>query len=120
MEVIHRSACVPFVAQDDAIIRELCSPRNSSVRNQSVAEATIPPGGYVREHYHRTTEELYYVLSGTGRMRIDGETREVTAGDLVVILPGKRHRIDNLGNDPLVLIVTCSPPYTVEDQVMTG
>ena len=120
MEVIHRLTCVPFVAQDDAIIRELCSPRNSSVRNQSVAEATIPPGGYVREHYHRTTEELYYVLSGIGRMRIDGETREVAAGDLVVILPGKRHRIDNLGKDSLVLIVTCSPPYTVEDQVMTG
>ncbi len=120
MEVIRRSDCAPFVAQDDAIIRELCSPRNASVRNQSVAEATIPPGGFVREHYHRTTEELYYVLSGMGRMTLEGETRNVSAGDLVVILPGKRHRIDNLGRDPLVLIVTCSPPYTVEDQVMVG
>jgi mannose-6-phosphate isomerase-like protein (cupin superfamily) len=118
MEIIRRSECPPFIAQDGAVIRELCSFRNASVRNQSVAEATIPPGGYVREHYHRVTEELYYVLNGRGLMRLDGEIREVGPGDLIVILPGRRHRIDTVGSEPLVMLVTCSPGYTVDDQVM--
>jgi mannose-6-phosphate isomerase-like protein (cupin superfamily) len=119
MEVIARNDCPPFVAQDGAIIRELCASRNSSVRNQSLAEATIPPGAFVQEHYHIRTEELYHVVSGRGRMRIDGEERDVGPGDTVVILPGRRHRIATLGAEPLIMLVTCAPGYEVSDQVMT-
>ena len=32
-----------------------------------------------------------------GRMRIDGETREVKAGDAIAILPGQRHKLWNTG-----------------------
>jgi mannose-6-phosphate isomerase-like protein (cupin superfamily) len=119
MEVIPKSACPPFVAQDGAVIRELCAHRNSSVRNQSLAEATIPPGSFVREHYHVRTEELYHIVSGRGLMRIDGEEREVGPGDTVVIRPGQRHRIATLGDAPLVMLVPCAPGYEVSDQVMT-
>ena len=108
MEVINRNAVAAFVAPDGGIIRELAASRNSSARKQSLAEATIPVGGTV----------IYYILSGTGLMKIEDEVREVGPGDTVVILPGQRHKITNNGQTPLVLLACCSPEWTAEDQVL--
>jgi mannose-6-phosphate isomerase-like protein (cupin superfamily) len=119
MEVIALADRAPFVAQDGAVIRELCAPRNSSARNQSLAEAVIPAGGRVREHYHRTTEEIYHVAAGRGRMRVDGVERDIGPGDTVLIRPGQRHAVAALGSGTLRLLVSCAPAYEVADQVMT-
>ncbi|HMO65671.1 MAG TPA: cupin domain-containing protein [Verrucomicrobiota bacterium] len=119
MEVIPKSACPPFVAPDNAIIRERRAPRNSSVRHRSLAEAAIPPGSFVREHCHVRTEEPHPIVSGRGLMRVDGEERAVGPGDTVVIRPGQRHRIATLGDAPLVMLVPCAPGYEAEDQLMT-
>jgi len=118
MEVINRNAVEAFVSPDGGIIRELAASRNSAAQKQSLAEATIPVGGTVTEHFHKTTEEFYYILSGTGLMKIEDEVREVGSGDTVIILPGKRHKITNNGEAPLVLLACCSPERTEEDQVL--
>src|SRR5580692_2605583 len=88
MEVINRNAVPAFVGPDGGIIRELAASRNSSARKQSLAEATIPVGGTVIEHFHKVTEEFYYILSGTGLMKIEDEVREVGPGDTVIIVEG--------------------------------
>ncbi len=87
-------------------------------RKQSLAEATIPVGGTVIEHFHKVTEEFYYILSGTGLMKIEDEVREVGPGDTVIIVPGQRHKITNNGQVPLVFLACCSPEWTAEDQVL--
>jgi mannose-6-phosphate isomerase-like protein (cupin superfamily) len=118
MEVINRNAVPAFVGPDGGIIRELAASRNSSARKQSLAEATIPVGETVIEHYHKITEEFYYILDGTGLMKIEGEEREVGPRDTVIIAPGQRHKITNNGQIPLVLLACCSPEWTAEDQVL--
>jgi mannose-6-phosphate isomerase-like protein (cupin superfamily) len=118
MEVINRNEIAAFLGPDGSIIRELAASRNSSARRQSLAEATIPVGGAVTEHFHKTTEEFYYVLNGTGLMKIEDELREVGPGDTVIILPGKRHKITNNGQVPLVLLACCSPEWTAEDHML--
>jgi mannose-6-phosphate isomerase-like protein (cupin superfamily) len=120
MEVINRNAVPAFVGPDGGIIRELAASRNSSARKQSLAEATIPVGETVIEHYHKITEEFYYILDGTGLMEIEGEEREVGPGDTVIIVPGQRHKIANNGKIPLVLLACCSPQWTAEDQILVG
>jgi mannose-6-phosphate isomerase-like protein (cupin superfamily) len=118
MEIIRRDSVPAFVAPDKAIIRELAASRNSSARRQSLAEATIAAGNSVTEHFHKVTEEFYYILSGTGLMKIDGEEQQVNPGDTIVILPGMRHKITNNGTVPLVLLACCSPEWSAEDQVL--
>ena len=118
MDVINRNAVAAFMGPDGAIIRELAASRNSSARKQSLAEATIPVGGTVTLHYHKITEELYYILSGTGLMTIEDETKEVGPGDTVIIVPGQRHKITNNGQVPLVLLACCSPEWTAEDNIL--
>lgn len=47
-----------------------------------------------RYHYHRETTEFYYVLSGGGTITLDGDSKDISAGDLVVIMPGAWHTAD--------------------------
>ena len=90
------------------------------MRNQSLAEATVPPGGETAEHYHPRTEELYYFVAGAGRMRLGADEAVVRAGDCVVIPPGTSHKLWNPGSEPLVLLCCCVPAYSDDDTVTTG
>jgi mannose-6-phosphate isomerase-like protein (cupin superfamily) len=109
-----------FITRDGSSIRELAGPAWTPVRNQSLAEATVAPGGETVEHYHPRTEELYYFVSGAGRMRLAGSEGDVRRGDCVVIPPGVRHKLWNPGPEPLVLLCCCAPAYGDDDTVMTG
>ncbi len=109
-----------FTTLDGSSIRELAGPSWTDTRNQSLAEATVPPGGETAEHYHPRSEELYYFVSGTGTMRLGGDESEVGPGDCVVITPGTPHKLFNRGESPLVLLCCCAPAYSDDDTVMTG
>ena len=50
-------------------------------------------------HEHEATEQVYYFLSGQGRMKIDGEIYEVREGDAVHIPPKVKHQLSNPGDD---------------------
>lgn len=119
MHVANIEDAEPFVTKDGSTIREVAGAVSLPAVNQSLAEATVPVGGATDEHLHRVTEELYWFVAGSGRMRVDGETRDVRPGDCVVIPPGARHKLVNTGAVPLVLLCCCAPAYTHEDTVIT-
>ena len=107
-----------FITADGSSIRELAGIPSGNAVNQSLAEATVPPGGETIEHYHRVSEEIYFFTAGAGRMRLGDEEDDVRAGDAVVIAPGLRHKLWNPGPEPLVLLCCCSPAYSHEDTVL--
>src|SRR3990170_2869155 len=78
----------PFTTADGSTIRELLGLPTAPVRNQSLAEAALTPGQATQRHYHAETEEIYYVVEGSGEMELDGEHRRVSIGDAVLIPPG--------------------------------
>jgi mannose-6-phosphate isomerase-like protein (cupin superfamily) len=119
MEIVNRNQVQAFITKDTSEIREILAPRNSSLKLQSLAEATLHPGKATEEHYHATSEEIYYVLRGTGRMRIEGETRDVEPGDGITIPPGKHHKLWNTGSGDLIFLCLCVPPYEHDDTVLT-
>ena len=108
-----------FTTADGSSIRELAGVPSGNAANQSLAEATVPPGGETAEHYHHRSEEIYYFVSGAGTLRLDGEEAPVRDGDCVVITPGAVHKLFNPGTDPLVLLCCCAPAYSNEDTVLT-
>ena len=119
MDVRNLANLTPFVTKDGSEIRELLAYRNSAIRKQSLAEARLAPGASTQEHYHIQTEEIYYITHGLGRIRIDGEIREVAGGDAIAILPGQRHKLWNTGSDVLRLLCCCAPAYEHADTVIT-
>ena len=113
---VHRVAS--FTTKDGSEIRELLAHRNSCIRNQSLAEARLPVGGQTTPHYHPATEEIYYIVSGQGRMRIGADTSEVVPGDAIAIPPGQTHQIENTGDESLVFLCCCAPGYEHADTVL--
>ena len=113
MEVRQFSAQEPFVTKDGSTIRRILDRSNAPVEQQSLAEATIPAGGKTERHYHKLSEEFYFLLEGMGTMEVDGEKREVGAGDAVVIPAGAWHQIT--AKRDLRFLCCCAPPYSHED-----
>jgi mannose-6-phosphate isomerase-like protein (cupin superfamily) len=118
MEIINREHCTPFITKDGSTIRELLAHRNSAIRKQSLAEATVPVGIRTQLHHHLETEEIYYVLRGTGVITIEDLTRAIGPADAIAIPPGKRHCIENTGAEDLVFLCCCAPGYEHADTLI--
>ena len=119
MDIKNLDEAPPFTTKDGSEIRELLAHRNSAIRNQSLAEARLPVGGSTQEHYHPRAEEIYYLMHGTGKICIEGETREVRAGDAIAIPPGRKHKLWNTGHETLRLLCCCAPAYEHSDTIIT-
>jgi mannose-6-phosphate isomerase-like protein (cupin superfamily) len=119
MDVLRAERISPYVTRDGSSVREIAGPAPGNAANQSLAEATVQPGGQTTEHYHRVSEEIYTVVSGSGRMRLDDLESELHPGDIVVIPPGSRHKLWSGPGEPLVVLCSSSPPYSHDDTVLT-
>ena len=119
MDVRNLNEAPAFITKDGSEIRELLAYRNSVIRHQSLAEARVPIGGSTQEHYHPKTEEIYYITAGTGKVRIEGETRDVGVGDAIAIPPGQKHKIWNTGQETLSFLCCCAPAYEHTDTIIT-
>jgi len=107
-----------FITKDGSEMRELLAHRNSCIAKQSLAEARVSPGARTAAHFHFRTEEIYYILRGTGQMTIDAQQRPVGPGDAIAIPPGAVHTILNSGDEALVFLCCCAPAYEHDDTVL--
>lgn len=113
MEVRQIARQEPFTTKDGSTIRSILDRANAPVEKQSLAEATMPAGGATDRHFHRRSEELYFILEGEGKMEVDDEERMVGPGDGILIPPGAWHRIS--ASTDLRFLCCCAPPYAHED-----
>ncbi|MEM0969206.1 MAG: cupin domain-containing protein [Verrucomicrobiota bacterium] len=103
----------PFTTKDGSTIRSILDKSNAPVKKQSLAEASLPPSQSTERHYHKISEELYFILEGVGSMEIDGTVQTVNPGDAILIPPGEWHQIT--ATSSLRFLCCCSPPYSHED-----
>ena len=113
MEIRQRDAQIPFTTKDGSTIRSLLDLSNAPVEKQSLAEAMILAGGETERHFHKRSEEFYYVMEGCGVIEIDGESREVGMGDAILIPAGAWHQIR--ATEDLRFLCCCAPPYAHDD-----
>lgn len=68
---------------------------------------SVPPKGFsTKYHSHSQQEEFFYVLSGTGTLRLNGQDQEVKAGDFLSKPAGEDvfHTFYNPGAEPLLIL----------------
>jgi mannose-6-phosphate isomerase-like protein (cupin superfamily) len=117
MIVLNVSSQKPFKTKDGSQIRSILDCTNAPVRNQSLAEASLARGASTEHHYHKKSEELYFLLEGEGIMEIDGEEHPVAPGDAILIAPGAWHQIT--ASTALRFLCCCAPPYSHDDTYFT-
>jgi mannose-6-phosphate isomerase-like protein (cupin superfamily) len=113
----HKDDCTPLTSEHGEIVYELAGTAVGSSQQHSLAHIELPPGKASLKHYHPIAEESYYILNGTARLVIDGETFTMTPGQAVVITPEQVHQIFNDGPDVLHFLAVCAPAWTPDNSV---
>lgn len=117
-----------FRSNDKCVLCELlhpdkikCSLHEKPLINYSLAHAIVPRGESSLPHRLKSSSEVYYIISGNGRMHIGDEIKEVLPGQAVYIPPGFIQFIENTGETDLIFLAIVSPKWDENDEeVITG
>lgn len=72
--------------------------------NGKIIPCTIHKGGSIGIHKHEASDDINYVLSGSGKAICDGKEEILNAGCCHICKKGSEHSIINTGDDDLVLL----------------
>ena len=110
------SACREILAGDKTILRELLHPsRDPAAIGYSLAHAKLAQGTASLPHRLKTSE-VYYFVSGRGRMHVDGETTPVAGEQALYVPPGATQHLENTGETDLVFLCIVDPAWRMEDE----
>ena len=116
MKIVNRGNASRIETRHGSVIRPLIDRTSSNITQCSLAEESLPPGHAVTPHFHRVTEEIYYVLDGSGEMTVGNETKAVSAGDAIFIPTGEWHSLHNTGSREMHIILVCGPAFSRSDE----
>jgi mannose-6-phosphate isomerase-like protein (cupin superfamily) len=95
---------------NDQRLNETLIGRESGVRGASVALVVTPPGeGSPAGLHTHEFDQIFFILSGTMTVIIDGSQHEPDAGTLVTFPAGVPHRNWNAGTVPTVHLAINAP-----------
>lgn len=107
---------------------DVIAPDGSAVRillqrpGGGMAHFRLAPGEVATAIRHRTVEEIWYVLAGSGEMwRAEGEREEVVPllpGTCLTIPVGTRFQFRSLGDAPLDAVAVTMPPWPGEGEAV--
>lgn len=125
----RRAAQPDATAPDGSEIRLLADARHAASRS-SMVEVTLPAGQVSRPVYHRTVEEIWYVLEGEGQVwrcppgeasagpgpLEEPQPQPVSPGDALVIPTGWRFQFAAAPGAALRFLCHTTPPWPGEDE----
>lgn len=118
-QIVRRAASPDDTAPDGSEIRLLIG-RGQEIARASLCEVTLPAGQVSRPVWHRTVEEVWYVLQGQGkvwRCPPDAanpkavEPVDVQAGDALAIPTGWRFQFQSAPAQALRFLCYTTPPW---------
>lgn len=106
----------PFIARDGAAIFELFRGNDLVPQKMSIASGYLKPKQKAIPHFHKVSEEIYYVISGFGLVRVGETEEEIGEGDAIYIPVGAVHALENLSQTrEMKVLAISSPPYQDND-----
>lgn len=110
------AAIEPLQAADRTLLREILHPNRDPVEvGYSLAHALLRPGEGSLKHVLATVE-VYYFLSGSGRMHVGDEASCVGEGVTVVVPAGSVQWVENTGSSDLMFLCIVYPAWQSEDE----
>ncbi len=117
VHIRHQDDCTPLVSSHGEVVYELVGHAAGGSIRHSIAHIELPPGRASLKHYHPEAEESYTILSGTGRLEVNGEAVPLGPGQCAVIPAGMTHQIFNDGPETLHFLAVCVPAWTPDNSV---
>lgn len=83
-----------------------------------VKRIVVKPGAALSLQSHMHRSEHWIVVTGTAKVTVDGTVRLLTENESVYIPLGAKHRMENPGKLPMVLIEVQTGSYLGEDDII--
>ena len=91
---------------------------DDSAVDHKVKRIVVTPGKRLSYQRHARRAEHWFVVSGRGRVTVEGVDRVVDPGDSVEVPRGAAHRIESVGDGDLVFIEVQHGDYFGEDDIV--
>jgi len=109
-----------FTSRDGCRLSELLHPKNDPdfSMDMSLCHCILGPGEATVPHHLARQTEVYYILSGEGKMHIGAEEAKILPGQTVPVPPGAVQWIANTGTGDLIFLAICQPQWREADEVI--
>ena len=109
-QILRADSSKEFPTEERCHILEISnSPADPEI---SIARARVEAGVTTALHSVAETVERYVIISGSGRVEIEGlEPADVAQFDVVIIPKGATQRISNTSDTDLVFLAICTPRF---------
>jgi quercetin dioxygenase-like cupin family protein len=95
----------------ETVNRRLIGPDTVGARHVEVVLGVIAKGGGALPHCHPGIEQVCYLLEGTARAEVCGESFDMQPGDACFFPPDAMHVFTVTSDQPARVLVIYSPPY---------
>jgi mannose-6-phosphate isomerase-like protein (cupin superfamily) len=104
----------PRYQRNDITSYLLVSEETCDSKDLSITIVDMEPGGIQHVHAH-DSEQMYYIMEGSGLMTVDEEQRQVEEGECIFFPSSARHGLENTGGTRLRYLSAASPSFRKED-----
>ena len=113
---IYSSERELFSARDGALVYELDSEDERKLTGVGIAAGFLDENRKALPHYHKVSEEFYYIVAGEGNVYLDEEKIPIKPGDIISVSVGVEHGLENTSaKEKLEVVCVTSPPYSDDD-----
>ncbi len=89
----------------------LLAPKFGGVHNCSMGMNITEVGSQIPDHVHEASEEVLFLISGRAKIVIEGEGEWEIGPETAFYSPvGVKHRVENIGDEPLRIVWVYCPP----------
>ncbi len=111
---------LPFVKAADVpgeyripprVSKLLLAPKFGGVSNVSMGMNITEVGSMIPDHVHESSEEVLFLISGHAKIVIEGVGEWEIGPETAFYSPiGVKHRVENIGDEPLRIVWVYCPP----------
>ena len=99
-------------------IKQYFHPHNTlNGINYSIAQFTLEPGKKSKLH-KISSSEIYYILEGSGMLKINEETCQLEKDDSVYVPPNSKQFIENIGSINLRFLCIVEPAWKADNEIL--
>ncbi|WP_296979028.1 cupin domain-containing protein [Thermobacillus sp. ZCTH02-B1] len=77
-------------------------------------------GGKTPPNIHHGAVEYFYVMKGTGKAYVNGQSVDLKPGSFLFVQPGHTHEVHNTGDSRLYVLTTMVPDEKFSDLIKAG
>ena len=99
-------------------IKQYFHPHNTlNGINCSLAQFTLEVGKRTKLHKLKSAE-IYYILEGSGILKINDESFQVQKDDSIYVPPSSKQLVENTGSENLKFLCIVDPAWKADDEML--